>query len=270
MKRAGVVLCGGLSSRMGRPKAWLPWFGRPMVAHVVEILRPLVDEVVVVTSAELELPPLPARVVVDRERERGPLAGIRDGLAAAGADSAFVTSTDSPFLSEAYVTSMFERGGAVAPIAEGRVQVLSAVYPGVAAGIANDLLAAGKGRPRDLLEALDYEAIELELEGPPPWRGFNTPAEYLDCARKVDPMASAEVELLGRAAMDADPERFEVPIGTLGEVLAGVHAALPLVEGDRVAKGHLVSLGGRFLVRDLGLPIGPGEQLTVIDSQAGG
>ena len=28
MSAAGVVLCGGLSSRMKRAKAWLPWHGR--------------------------------------------------------------------------------------------------------------------------------------------------------------------------------------------------------------------------------------------------
>ena len=35
MSRAGIVLCGGRSSRMGRAKAWLPWFG----GALVEVLR---------------------------------------------------------------------------------------------------------------------------------------------------------------------------------------------------------------------------------------
>jgi len=38
---------------MGRDKAWLPWRGQPMIAHVVSILRPIVDEVVVVASDAL-------------------------------------------------------------------------------------------------------------------------------------------------------------------------------------------------------------------------
>jgi hypothetical protein len=46
--------------------------------------------------------------------------------------------------------------------------------------------------------------------------------------------------------------------------------SLGLVDGDRVAKAHLVSLGGRDLVRDLAVPVGPGERVSVIDALAGG
>ena len=67
-----------------------------MIAHVVSILRPIVDEVVVVASDGLELPPLDARVVRDREPARGPLAGIREGLEQIRTDFAFVTGTDAP------------------------------------------------------------------------------------------------------------------------------------------------------------------------------
>ena len=101
MAAAGIVLCGGKSSRMGRPKAWLPWRGQPMVAHAVSVLRSVVDEVVVVASAALELPSFDAEVVRDRDPELGPLAGIREGLEAMRSDLAFVTGTDAPFLSAA-------------------------------------------------------------------------------------------------------------------------------------------------------------------------
>ena len=39
MKTAGIVLCGGRSSRMGRPKAWLPFGGELMLQRIVRILR---------------------------------------------------------------------------------------------------------------------------------------------------------------------------------------------------------------------------------------
>lgn len=269
----GIVLCGGRSTRMGRPKAWLGWFGRTLVEHVTLRLAEAVDEVIVVTSEALDLPALEARVVRDTEPERGPLAGLRDGLTAASGEWAFVTATDAPFVMPDYVKDLLAHRAPVAPRDAGHVQVLSAVYPTAAAAQVSALLEAGAGRPLDLLERLGFRALDGQaFVDPKPWTGFNTPAAYLDAARRVRGDAVAEVELLGRAALGASTTRFRVPIGTLGEVLA----ALPdgrgaaLVEGDRLARAHLASLGGRELVRDLGLPVGPGERVHVLDAQAGG
>ena len=51
MKRTGIVLCGGKSARMGRPKALLPWHGHTMIEHVISVLDEVVDEIVVVASS---------------------------------------------------------------------------------------------------------------------------------------------------------------------------------------------------------------------------
>ncbi|MFP6655690.1 MAG: molybdenum cofactor guanylyltransferase, partial [Myxococcota bacterium] len=116
MSRAGIILCGGRSSRMGRAKAWLPWFGTTMIEHVVANVRAAVNEVIVVTSDEVDLPPLDVQVVVDPEPGGGPLVGICAGLKSAKADLAFVTSVDAPFLELDFVEGLFEVGGAAAPV----------------------------------------------------------------------------------------------------------------------------------------------------------
>jgi molybdopterin-guanine dinucleotide biosynthesis protein A len=261
---------------MGRAKAWLPWFGRSMIEHVVDCLLPVVDEVVVVTSVELDLPPLRAHVVSDRAPERGPLAAIREGLVAAKAEYAFVTSVDAPHLSADFVEEMFAFGTAAAPIAENRVQVLSAIYPCDAWKRADELLSQSVRRPLALLEELGYKPIEMALSArpsasspPPAWVGFNTPAEYLDAVRLRDPGATAEVELQGLAARKTQTSRHRLPVGTLGEMLSRLPKSLSLIDDDRVAKSHLVSLGGRDLVRDLAVPVGPDEKVSVIDALAG-
>lgn len=273
-KRTGIVLCGGRSSRMGRAKAWLPWFGRTMVEHVVENLASAVDEIVVVTSKELDLPPLSARIVIDRTPELGPLAGIREGLAAAESEYALVTSVDAPYLSAEFARQMFAFGCAAAPLDEGRVQVLSALYPSAAWRRADELLSQGVRRPLALLEECDYKPVESSEFGrgatPSAWIGFNTPDAYLDAVRLRDPNATAEVELLGRAAKKAAQSRYRLPVGSLGELLAQLPESLSLTHEGRVAKSHLVSLGGRDLVRDLAVPIGPDERVSVIDALAGG
>jgi len=256
---------------MGRPKAWLPWFGRSMVEHVVDCLLPVVDDVVVVTSDEVSLPPLPARIVHDRDPGLGPLAGIRQGLEAARGDRAFVTSVDAPHLTKDHVRALLDVGGAAAPFVDDHVQVLSAIYPCAAWKQAEALLAEGVRRPLRLLESLGYEAVEsARMRDPGAWEGFNTPGEYLEAVRRVEPDAVAHVEFLGRAARKIDTQRVDVPVGTLGEVLARVSGTSFLMESNRVSKGYLVSIGGRELVRDLEIPIGPGEAVSVIDALAGG
>jgi len=263
---------------MGRPKALLPWFGPSMIEHVVATIAPWLDEVVVVTSRELTLPALDARVVVDRDPARGPLAALRDGLAGTRAERAFVTSTDAPFLTRAHVDALFaaaEAGDrAAAPRAGGFLQVLSAVYPRRAGDEARVLLEAGVERPTALVERLRAEIVEIGSDGPVhPWTGFNTPAEYLALARHRDPGATAEVEWRSGspsaatpsgpasragAAVPIEPVVHRVPIGRLDEVLRAIGA-------DPVGRDLRVWLGGawRDPARDLALPIGPGERLIL-------
>ena len=271
MRAGGIVLCGGQSSRMGRAKAWLPWQGRPMVAHVVEVLRRVVDEVLVVSSAELELPPLEARIVVDREPARGPLAGIREGLSQLQAELAFVCGTDSPFLTPAFVEALLSHRGAAAPEVDGHVQTLAAVYPRSALPCAEELLERGRGRPLHLLEALGYRKLRSdELPDIDSVRGFNTPDEYLQAIRESGGEPTATLELLGRSRLVAGRHELEVPAGTLAEILAHAPAELCLLDGGSVAKHFLVSIDGRSFVRDGAIPIGPGEHVIVLDASVGG
>ncbi|MDH3687022.1 MAG: molybdenum cofactor guanylyltransferase [Myxococcales bacterium] len=268
---SAVVLCGGLSSRMGRPKAWLPWRGHPMITHVVGVLGQVTDDIVVVTSESLDLPPLPARVVRDDLPGHGPLAGLAVGLADARQGLSFVTSTDAPFLTPGFATAVLAPGVAAAPVADGHVQTLAAAYPSErGAAQARRLLEAGKRRPLDLLETLDYQ--QLPIESLPDGRsldGFNTPSEYL-AAVCAEGAASATVEFIGRARRLIGREAIDVPVGSLRDVLGHAPASAGLVEDGRLAASFLVSLGGRDFVRDLDVPIGPGEAVVVLDAAAGG
>jgi len=269
---AAIVLCGGRSTRMGRSKALLPWHGRPMVEHVVRTLREVVDEIVVVTSEELDLPALEARVARDEEPALGPLGGLAAGLPRVEAELAYVTGTDAPFLTPGFVEAVLRYGVAAAPVANGFVQTLAAAYP-VRDGArqAMRLLATGRRRPLELLEALDYHSIaEQELPDLRSLCGFNTPQEYLGCVAEAEPEATAQLEFVGHVRALAGCDALRVPVGTLASVLHRAPGTLELCRDDRVARPYLVSLGGRDFVRDATVPVGPGERVIVLDSAAGG
>jgi len=243
-----------------------------MVEYVVGVLRSVVDEVVVVTSADLEVPPLEAKVVRDEEPEQGPLAGLASGLAHVEAGLTYATSTDAPWLTAEFVRAVLAPGRAAAPRVDGFVQTLAAAYPTRAGEReARALLADGRRRPLDLLEALDYRAIDEDaLPDKRSLSGFNTPDAYLAAVEADVGRATASIEFVGRPRTLVDVESLEVPIGTLAQVLSHVPASLEVCRGDRVAAPYLVSLGGREFVRDARIPVGAGERILVLDASAGG
>ena len=81
---AGVVLCGGRSRRMSRPKAWLPVAGELMLARVVRLLGQAVEPIVVAAAPGQDVPLLPNDVSIVRDEDEGlgPLAGLAAGLKA--------------------------------------------------------------------------------------------------------------------------------------------------------------------------------------------
>ena len=67
---AGVVLCGGESSRMGSPKAWLDFGGEPLLARVVRVVSEAASPVLVVAAPGQDLPALSEDVTVVRDQEQ--------------------------------------------------------------------------------------------------------------------------------------------------------------------------------------------------------
>src|SRR5579872_7293996 len=99
MQATLLVLAGGMSRRMGRPKAWIPVGETVLLRYVADRLAPAFSEVVV-AFAEPEQH-VPYRVVFDRKRNSGPLAGLEAGLAAAHEEVLFAVGCDMPYVTEA-------------------------------------------------------------------------------------------------------------------------------------------------------------------------
>jgi molybdopterin-guanine dinucleotide biosynthesis protein A len=158
----GVVLAGGRSSRMGRAKAGLAWHGSTLLHRTVALLGRTVDGPVVVVGAPgQELPELPAgtSVVTDPVEGLGPLQGIAVGLGAVAdrASTAFVCSTDLPFLHPAFVRRVLAgfadpETEVVLPVVHGFRQPLAAGYRTALAGRIAALVADGYRRPGMLFE----------------------------------------------------------------------------------------------------------------------
>ena len=101
---AGAVLAGGQGRRMGgEDKGLVEIAGRPMVAHVVERLRPQVGTLLVNANRNREryAEIAECRVVADREDGyAGPLAGMASAMEAAGTRFLLTAPCDAPLVSE--------------------------------------------------------------------------------------------------------------------------------------------------------------------------
>lgn len=180
----GVVLAGGRSERLAPlglgagGKALLVVGGEPCLGRVCAAVGRVVSRVIVVAAVGQPLPALPpgVEVVRDTTPDGGPLAGLRDGIAAAVAGPrpprwAFVASCDVPLLRSEVVERLVAIARAssarfVVPVVDGQPQVLVAV---VACDLADEIrarAAAGCG-PRAVLERLvAHDASDVRFVAP--------------------------------------------------------------------------------------------------------
>jgi molybdopterin-guanine dinucleotide biosynthesis protein A len=276
--RAAVILCGGLSSRMGRPKAFLPFGPETLLQRVVRICGAVCGERIVVAAAGQDLPALPGDVAVvrDARREQGPLEGIAAGLAAARAPAAFVTSCDVPFLRAAHVARMFDALGDAAvarAVHGGMAQPLLAVYRTSLAAKAARLV--GEGRRRVILLAEGERESVVADPDPGSFRDCDTPEEYAEAVEA----GRFRVELYGVARQRAGADALDLwlpPGATLGEALAEAAAAAPALVGPvldgrgGLAAGSAASLDGTRFASDPDTPLPPGRPLLLLPASSGG
>src|SRR3977135_4313312 len=101
MQASLLVLAGGDSRRMGHAKAWLKAGDTSLLRYVVERLAPTFSEVMVSFAEPEQLEePVPFRIVFDRKRSAGPLAGIEAGLEAARNEVMFAVACDMPYVTQ--------------------------------------------------------------------------------------------------------------------------------------------------------------------------
>lgn len=113
MKRTGLLLAGGNSSRFGSWKPLARYRGRPMVRWVADALSAEADELLVSVRSRDQarrfrtiLPE--ARAVVDARRGRGPIEGFARGFEAADGEVVLVAPCDAPLLRPALYQLLLE------------------------------------------------------------------------------------------------------------------------------------------------------------------
>ena len=147
---SAIIQAGGQSRRMGRDKALIDYQGQPILAHVINTLRQLSADVIVVANrSDVYGPivsPLGARLVPDYDPPSGPLGGLAAGLAAMQHELAIVVACDMPLLNLELLRHLIARAAgvdAVVPMMGDQYEPLHAVYrrtclPAIQRRLSND------------------------------------------------------------------------------------------------------------------------------------
>lgn len=183
---AAAILAGGRGTRLGgAAKPLLTVGGERIIDRQLAVLAPLVDEVVIVANDAALYGGLGHRVIADRRRGAGPLAGLEAALLAVEAEALLLVGGDMPMLSAAALALVLGRApgaDAVVPFASGRAEPLHARYHHRIAEKVSARLERGERALHRLLEDLDVVTVEeAELRAVDPALdtlvNINTPEE---------------------------------------------------------------------------------------------
>ncbi|MGE0485829.1 MAG: molybdenum cofactor guanylyltransferase MobA [Gammaproteobacteria bacterium] len=189
----GCILAGGLGRRFdGVDKGLLPLAGRPLVAHVLERLRPQVAHVMINANRNLaDYAQLGMAVVRDAEPAdyAGPLAGCLAALEATRTPWLCTAACDSPFLPLDLVprlcAAVTSAGTDIAAVrCAGRLQpVFALVHVDLAPALSE--FVAGGGRKVDAWFAR-HRLVEVDFEdAAAAFLNINSPADLAAAERQV-------------------------------------------------------------------------------------
>ncbi len=178
--RAGFVLVGGQSARMGRDKALLPYGGATLAEHVAARVQAAAGSVTLVGHPE-RYGALPYPLIPDIRAGNGPLGGVEAALRNTTARWNLIVACDMPSLTVDFLASLLAAaetcgGQCLVPVSpSGRPEPLCAVWDRGCANPVTQALERGLRKMTDVLETLGavYRPI-----GEQAWfENLNTPEE---------------------------------------------------------------------------------------------
>lgn len=183
----GLVLVGGKSTRMGKDKSQLNYFGKPQKEVVKELLENQNLETfysVKDFSTSLEM----TSEISDTFLNLGPFGGICSAFQKNPNTAWLVLATDVPFVNDELIKLLLEKRNPskVATTIKGKekefVEPLITIYEPKAYPILLQYLAQGYSCPRKILINSDVEIVEVDDAF---IRNVNTPEEFEEAKKEI-------------------------------------------------------------------------------------
>jgi molybdopterin-guanine dinucleotide biosynthesis protein A len=165
----GIILAGGKNTRIQREKALIELkAGQPLIARIIEVLKALFAEILIVSNKKEAYLNYDFPVVEDLIKGKGPLGGIFTGLCYSTSDYNFVVGCDMPFIEANLIEFMLEgcqEYDVVIPEIGGEVEPLLALYSKNCIPVIFEHLRRDSLKIREILEKLKVKRIgETEIK----------------------------------------------------------------------------------------------------------
>jgi molybdopterin-guanine dinucleotide biosynthesis protein A len=164
----GLVLAGGASTRMQRDKAALLYHDRPQLDWTFDLVSEVCERVFVSVRQDQVEDEVRNRFpkIVDRLRDKGPIAGIAAAQAEVPEAAWLVVACDLPFLSRATLDHLIanrdrtRHATAYRSAHDGLPEPLCAIYEPVSRLAIDEYVTAGKHCPRKFLGQAEVHLLD--------------------------------------------------------------------------------------------------------------
>jgi molybdopterin-guanine dinucleotide biosynthesis protein A len=208
LSASAIILAGGQSRRMGRPKAAIRFGNSTILEQLIAELCSSFEDILIIAAPArseafsiehlLRAVPSSVRLVRDRSAYQGAAVALARGLMAAANDVSFACSCDLPLLRAEVARALYGMLNgyeAVIPVVGVKPQPLCAVYRRSAAACIERQVASGEYRLTRIIAALTaYRPSDLQLRHIDPglhsFLNVNTPQDYnraLAIKRSLEP-----------------------------------------------------------------------------------
>ena len=190
---------------MGRQKSFLPYAGKTLIEHSLDLMQEVFSEVILVTDCPENYEHLSAHIVRDIIPNRGPLVAILSGLLVTTNEHSFVMPCDMPFVNKKLLRAICEKrheSDLVVYAHENKMEPLLGVYSRNCIQPLEETVFQGRDLALDFIlhgnyKTFDYVSREFE---PLPHFNVDTPADYGKLCGSSFQGAFANTQSLGAPA----------------------------------------------------------------------
>jgi len=194
----GIILSGGKSSRMGEDKALMKVGTKTIIEIMIDKLKPFCNKFIISADEIDKYSQFGFKVVPDKFKNSGPLAGIYSSLLESNTERNFVISCDLPLVSQKIIERLLSNISTkeiILPVTDGKYHQLCGVYSNSVLEKAESILNAevergrkgegekgGEKRNTSVKRLLDISQVEFvdvtSIAGENEFLNMNTVEDY--------------------------------------------------------------------------------------------